>query len=58
MPAIWVLAPAGIAACGWMAWGLPALTWIRFFIWLGLGLLVYFSYGRRNSVLGNGKLVH
>ena len=29
--------------------GLPAITWVRFFIWLALGLLVYFFYSRKRS---------
>jgi APA family basic amino acid/polyamine antiporter len=51
MPWAGVLAPAGILSCAWMAWGLPRLTWIRFFLWLGVGLVVYFVYGCRNSRL-------
>ena len=30
---------------------LPTITWIRFGIWLALGLIIYFSYGVRNSRL-------
>ena len=51
MPWIWVLAPAGIVACFWVSWGLPLLTWIRFVVWLIIGLSVYFLYGQRNSLL-------
>jgi len=51
MPLAWLSAPCGVLACGWVAWGLPRLTWIRFFAWLALGLLVYFAYGMRNSLL-------
>ncbi len=29
--------------------GLPAITWIRFFVWLLIGLGVYFFYSRRRS---------
>jgi APA family basic amino acid/polyamine antiporter len=32
---------------------LPAATWIRFFVWMALGLVVYFAHGRRNSRLHN-----
>jgi hypothetical protein len=28
---------------------LPAATWIRFFVWLVIGLAVYFAYGMRRS---------
>jgi APA family basic amino acid/polyamine antiporter len=51
MPWAGLLAPCGILACAWMAWGLPRTTWIRFFLWLAAGLVVYFAYGRRNSRL-------
>lgn len=29
--------------------GLPIITWLRFFIWLGIGLLIYFFYSRHRS---------
>ena len=51
MPFAWVVAPAGIIGCFWIAKGLPALTWYRFFIWLGIGLVIYFLYGSRKSRL-------
>ncbi|HBN08889.1 MAG TPA: amino acid permease [Cyanobacteria bacterium UBA8530] len=51
MPWVWVTAPLGILFCIWLAKGLPAITWYRFFAWLLLGLLVYFVYGFRNSAL-------
>jgi len=30
---------------------LPLITWLRFIGWLALGLLVYYLYGRKHSVL-------
>jgi len=30
-------------------------TWIGFLVWLAIGLLVYFFYGRKHSVLQNGE---
>ena len=30
---------------------LPWQTWERFFIWLAIGLAVYFAYGYRHSML-------
>lgn len=32
---------------------LKAFTWIAFFIWLAIGLCVYFGYGYRNSAVRN-----
>lgn len=51
MPFAWVVAPTGILGCIWIARGLPALTWYRFFLWLGIGLVIYFLYGSRKSRL-------
>ena len=30
---------------------LPTLTWVRFVVWLGIGLVIYFSYSYRHSRL-------
>ena len=51
MPFAWVIAPLGILGCFWIAKGLPALTWYRFFAWLGIGLVIYAFYGSRKSRL-------
>jgi basic amino acid/polyamine antiporter, APA family len=42
-----------IVACLWLMLGLPLITWIRFGIWMAVGLLIYLVYGRRRSVLQN-----
>ena len=41
----------GIAMCMALMAGLPALTWIRFVLWLIAGLVIYFLYGARKSRL-------
>jgi APA family basic amino acid/polyamine antiporter len=46
----------GVAACFFLMTGLPGITWIRFVVWLALGLIVYFSYGIRHSALHPGHL--
>jgi len=38
-----------VVLCGGLMTGLTVITWVRFFVWLGLGLLVYFLYSRRHS---------
>lgn len=40
-----------IIFCGTLVAGLNWETWIRFFVWLALGLCVYFGYSRRHSLL-------
>jgi len=40
-----------ILACLGLMLGLPLLTWIRFGIWLLVGLAFYYLYGRKHSVL-------
>jgi APA family basic amino acid/polyamine antiporter len=40
---------AGILACLYLMLGLPVDTWARLIIWMALGLLIYFAYGRRHS---------
>ena len=51
VPAVWVVAPLGAAACIYMMAGLPTTTWIRLLVWLAIGLALYFAYGFRNSKL-------
>jgi APA family basic amino acid/polyamine antiporter len=51
VPLVWVVAPAGAAACLFIMVGLPYQAWERFAIWLGIGLLMYFVYGYTHSKL-------
>jgi APA family basic amino acid/polyamine antiporter len=48
-PVIWVTAPAGIIGCAWLMYTLPPETWARLFIWMALGLVVYFGYAYWHS---------
>jgi len=41
----------GISMCVFLMAGLPLLTWVRFALWLVVGLVVYFLYGRHQSRL-------
>lgn len=41
----------GIVFCLLLMFSLPNENWVRLFVWLGLGLVVYFAYGRRHSVM-------
>ena len=42
-----------IVACFYLMLNLPTVTWIRFGIWLLIGLVLYFAYGARHSRLRN-----
>jgi APA family basic amino acid/polyamine antiporter len=44
-----------IILCGGLMTGLTVITWIRFIVWLFLGLLVYFIYSRRHSEFAPGN---
>jgi APA family basic amino acid/polyamine antiporter len=35
--------------------GLTVLTWVRFLVWLALGLLIYFLYSRHRSEFARVK---
>jgi APA family basic amino acid/polyamine antiporter len=39
----------GIAFCIYLMAQLPGVTWLRFLIWLVVGLIIYFAYSRRHS---------
>lgn len=42
---------ASFGAALYLAANLPSLTWLRFVVWIALGLAVYFIYGYRHSRL-------
>ncbi|HEY7271900.1 MAG TPA: amino acid permease C-terminal domain-containing protein, partial [Actinoplanes sp.] len=46
-----VLPIIGVAFAIYLMSDLPWATWVRFVVWLAIGLLIYFVYGYRNSRL-------
>ncbi len=42
---------AGILSCLYLMISLPAVTWWRFIIWTLLGLIIYFVYGYKHSLI-------
>ena len=41
----------GIAFCLLLMFSLPGQNWLRLFVWLLIGFVIYFGYGRHHSVL-------
>lgn len=41
----------GILTCLLLMFSLPYENWVRLIVWLFIGLLIYFLYGRRHSVM-------
>jgi basic amino acid/polyamine antiporter, APA family len=48
-PAVYVVAPLGAVSSLLLMSGLPLDTWLRFGVWLVIGLLLYAFYGIRHS---------
>jgi basic amino acid/polyamine antiporter, APA family len=51
VPLVPVTPVLGILMCLVLMAGLPAVTWVRFVLWLLAGLVIYFLYGARQSRL-------
>ncbi|MFF8725976.1 amino acid permease [Streptomyces sp. NPDC015171] len=50
-PWVPVIPIVSVCASLWLMLNLPAETWIRFAIWMAIGFVVYFLYGRSHSRL-------
>jgi amino acid transporter len=46
----------GLLCCSYLVTEMGITNWIRFFVWLIIGLIIYFSYGRKRSRLGKESL--
>jgi APA family basic amino acid/polyamine antiporter len=51
VPLAWPVCVLSAGSCIFIMRGLPDAAWVRFFIWLVIGLALYFAYGFRNSRL-------
>ncbi len=49
VPWVPLLPLVSIASCLILMLSLPLETWVRFFVWLGIGLAIYFLFGRKHS---------
>jgi hypothetical protein len=46
----------GVMSCTYLMTELGIVNWMRFGIWLVVGLVIYFAYGYRNSKLRTGEV--
>src|SRR5438876_1781793 len=54
VPFVPVFPILGVILCVVLMLSLPVMTWIRFVVWLGIGLTIYFLYSVRHSKLRRG----
>ena len=43
----------GILSCLYLMLSLPVITWVRFLVWLDIGIFIYWFYGRSHSPLAD-----
>jgi APA family basic amino acid/polyamine antiporter len=51
----WPIGVVGALACLYVMSGLPPDTWLRLVIWLVIGFVVYFTYGKKHSHLRHAR---
>jgi APA family basic amino acid/polyamine antiporter len=51
-PLVYLVAPLGVLVNVAMMLFLPVETWLRLLVWMAVGLVFYFAYGYRHSILG------
>ena len=49
VPAADLVAALGLLACAALMVSLPAETWLRLAAWTGVGLAIFYGYGRRRA---------
>jgi len=50
-PLVPLIPALGVGTCLYMMASLPFDTWLRLIIWMVLGVVIYFVYSRKHSVL-------
>jgi basic amino acid/polyamine antiporter, APA family len=54
-PLVPVVPLLGVLLCLVLMFSLPSANWLRLFIWMLAGIIIYFMYGRHHSVLARQR---
>lgn len=54
-PLVYAVAPLGALSALYLMSSLPGDTWTRLFVWLAIGLVIYFAYSRFHSKVGKAQ---
>lgn len=57
-PGLYIVAPCAVLSCGYLMFNLPSDTWMRFIIWLIVGIIFYFTYSYKHSTLESDHARH
>jgi APA family basic amino acid/polyamine antiporter len=55
VPVVPVVSTLGVIICGAMIYGLGWTNWVRLIVWMAIGLVIYFLYGRGHSKVQAGN---
>ncbi|MGH7495303.1 MAG: amino acid permease [bacterium] len=55
VPLVPLIPILGILSCLLLMFSLPSENWLRLFIWLAIGLVIYFLYGRKHSIMAKSR---
>ena len=58
LPLMPVVPAFGVLASLFLILQLQWQTWVRFVVWLVIGLVIYFAYGRKHSLLNPDRPHH
>jgi APA family basic amino acid/polyamine antiporter len=53
VPGGYVIPVLGVVSCTYLMLSLTVMTWVRFLVWLDLGMILYWFYGRTHSQLAD-----
>jgi APA family basic amino acid/polyamine antiporter len=58
VPWVPVIPILSVLACFYLMLNLPVETWLRFLVWMVIGFVIYFLYGKKHSRVGDAHDAH